>query len=96
MDAAAEATVVASFSRMGIALRRRLERWGDLPSMHDQVVVVTGGTSGIGLAAATAMAGLGATVHIVGRDRERAAGAREAGTGRLSARGGGHRRSLRP
>jgi NAD(P)-dependent dehydrogenase (short-subunit alcohol dehydrogenase family) len=76
VDAAAEATVVASFSRMGIALRRRLEGWGDLPSMHDQVVVVTGGTSGIGLAAATAMAGLGATVHIVGRDRERAARAR--------------------
>jgi len=76
VDAAAEATVVASFSRVGIALRRRLEGWSDPPSMHGQVVIVTGATSGIGLAAATTMAGLGATVHIVGRDPERAARAR--------------------
>ena len=40
--------------------------------MNGQVVVVTGGTSGIGLAAAIAMAGLGATVHLVGRDADRA------------------------
>ncbi|MGA2805993.1 MAG: SDR family NAD(P)-dependent oxidoreductase, partial [Acidimicrobiales bacterium] len=76
VDAAAEATVVASFSRVGIALRRRLEGWSDPPTMHGQVVIVTGATSGIGLAAATTMAGLGATVHIVGRDPERAARAR--------------------
>ena len=76
VDAAAETTVVVSFSRLGIALRRRLEGWNDPPPMHGQVAVVTGGTSGIGLAAATAMAGLDATVHIVGRDPERAARAR--------------------
>ncbi len=39
--------------------------------MAGGVVVLTGATSGIGLAAATAMAGLGATVHLVGRDGER-------------------------
>jgi dehydrogenase/reductase SDR family protein 12 len=70
-DTAAEAFVVPGFSRVGIALRRRLERWGDPPSMAGEVVVVTGATSGIGLAAATAVAGLGATVHLVGRDGER-------------------------
>jgi dehydrogenase/reductase SDR family protein 12 len=69
-------TVAPSFSRAGIALRRRLEAWDEPPTMAGRVVVVTGATSGIGLAAATAMAGLGATVHLVGRDAERAARAR--------------------
>ena len=54
VDAAVEATVVPSFSRLGIALRRRLEAWDEPPTMRGSVVVVTGGTSGIGLAAATA------------------------------------------
>ncbi|MGD0944662.1 MAG: SDR family NAD(P)-dependent oxidoreductase [Acidimicrobiales bacterium] len=77
-DAAAEATIAPSFSRAGIALRRRLEAWDDLPSMRDQVAVVTGATSGIGLAAAIAMAKLGASLHLVGRDLERATRARAA------------------
>jgi NAD(P)-dependent dehydrogenase (short-subunit alcohol dehydrogenase family) len=78
LDAAIETTVVPSFSRVGIALRRRLEGWDDAPPMNGQVAVVTGGTSGIGLAAAGAMAGLGATVHLVGRDAARAHQARAA------------------
>lgn len=71
VDALAEATVVPSFSRLGIVLRRRLDAWADPPSMAGEVAVVTGATSGVGLAAATAMAGLGATVHLVGRDADR-------------------------
>ena len=39
--------------------------------MEGKVCVVTGATSGIGKAAATALAGLGATVVLVGRDRSR-------------------------
>ena len=39
--------------------------------MKGTVCVVTGATSGIGKAAATALAGLGATVVLVGRDRGR-------------------------
>src|SRR5260370_33250394 len=39
--------------------------------MKGTVCVVTGATSGIGKAAATALAGLGATVVMVGRDRGR-------------------------
>jgi retinol dehydrogenase-12 len=40
--------------------------------MKGKVCVVTGATSGIGKAAAAALAGLGATVVLVGRDRGRA------------------------
>jgi len=39
--------------------------------MEGKVCVVTGATSGIGKAVATAVAGLGATVVLVGRDRRR-------------------------
>ena len=39
--------------------------------MKDKVCVVTGATSGIGKATATALARLGATVVLVGRDRGR-------------------------
>jgi retinol dehydrogenase-12 len=39
--------------------------------MKGKVCVVTGATSGIGKAAATALAGMGATVVLVGRDRGR-------------------------
>ncbi len=78
VDVGAEATVVPGFSRLGIALRRRLEDWQEPPSMKGQVAVVTGATSGIGLAAAVAMARLGASVHLVGRDAARGATARAA------------------
>jgi NAD(P)-dependent dehydrogenase (short-subunit alcohol dehydrogenase family) len=72
----AEATVAPSFSRIGIEVRRWLEDWGAPPRMDGQAAVVTGSTSGIGLATATALAARGATVTIVGRDGERAEAAR--------------------
>ena len=72
-DAVAEATVAPSFSRIGIGLRRRLEEWGDPPPMKGRVALVTGATSGIGLATATELAGLGADVHLLGRDPARGA-----------------------
>jgi NAD(P)-dependent dehydrogenase (short-subunit alcohol dehydrogenase family) len=77
-DAVAEATVAPSFSRVGIGLRRRLEQWDDPPPMKGWVALVTGATSGIGLAVATALAGLGADVHLVGRDPARGAAALDA------------------
>jgi len=70
--------VAPSFSRIGIGLRRRLEEWGDPPQMKGRVVLVTGATAGIGLATATALAGLGAQVHLVGRDPARGATALDA------------------
>jgi retinol dehydrogenase 12 len=49
--------------------------------MNGKVCVVTGATSGIGKAAATALAGLGAQVVLVARDRQKA----EAVAGRIGA-----------
>ena len=78
IDTVAEATVAPSFSRIGIGLRRRFEEWDEPPPMNGRVALVTGATSGIGLATATALAGLGADVHLVGRDPERGATALDA------------------
>ena len=74
VDTLIERAVVPSFSSLGPALRRRLFDWAPLEnySMHGKVVVLTGGTSGIGAAAATCYAQLGATLVIVARDPHKA------------------------
>jgi NAD(P)-dependent dehydrogenase (short-subunit alcohol dehydrogenase family) len=75
VDGLLEASVVGSFSRIGFQVRSRLEHW---PALDDgrplagRSALVTGATSGIGLAAATRLAALGASVRVVGRDEERA------------------------
>jgi NAD(P)-dependent dehydrogenase (short-subunit alcohol dehydrogenase family) len=74
VDRTLEFAIVPSFTRVGYVVRSRLEHWprGECYRLGGRVVVVTGATSGIGLAAARELVASGATVEIVARDRARA------------------------
>jgi NAD(P)-dependent dehydrogenase (short-subunit alcohol dehydrogenase family) len=69
VDRALEVTVAPSFTRIGSDVRSRLDHWVALSALdgHGRVVVITGATSGLGLAAARTIAACGATVVIVAR-----------------------------
>jgi len=83
VDAALEVPVVPSFTLVGPVVRSRLDRWRPLDSydLRGRVVVLTGPTSGLGLAAAQRLARCGASLVLVGRDRART----EAGAAALAA-----------
>ena len=70
VDAALELSIGGSFTRVGAALRRRLEDWDTLDDvdLSGRVVVMTGATSGLGLCAAQQFASMGATLTIVARN----------------------------
>lgn len=70
VDAALEAPIAPSFTRVGYETRRRLDHWVpvDRYDLHGRVVVITGATSGLGLAAARILARDGATIELVARD----------------------------
>lgn len=71
VDAALEATVVGGFSRIGYDLRSRFAGWDPAIDLTGSRILITGGTSGIGLAAAQMAAATGALVAITGRDQQR-------------------------
>jgi NAD(P)-dependent dehydrogenase (short-subunit alcohol dehydrogenase family) len=77
LDRALDGAVLPGYTNLGYRLRRR--GWGDteLERMDDRVALVTGATSGLGLAAAGALARLGAGVRLLARDAERGEQARE-------------------
>ncbi|MEO6207076.1 MAG: SDR family NAD(P)-dependent oxidoreductase [Candidatus Limnocylindrales bacterium] len=73
VDGFLELTVVGSFSRSGILIRRKLFDWTSLSdgSLAGTTILVTGPTSGLGRVTAVALARLGARVVLVGRSAER-------------------------
>ena len=80
VDQAIEWPVVTSFTRIGCAVRRRVAGWQPLEAydLTGRVALVTGATSGIGFAAAEALARMGAHVIVLGRDQARTDAARDA------------------
>ncbi|MDH3500591.1 MAG: SDR family NAD(P)-dependent oxidoreductase, partial [Acidimicrobiia bacterium] len=75
IDKALDAAILPSFTNIGFALR------GLEPvetGMDGRRVVITGATSGLGRSAAATMAGLGATVVLVGRNPDKTAATADA------------------
>ena len=76
VDTALEVSVIGSFSRLGPLVRGRVEHWDDPPSLAGRVCLVTGASGGLGLAASTALARLGASLRLLVRDPGRGEDAR--------------------
>lgn len=79
IDTALDRSVALGFSSIGPAVRRRLPTWpADPPpdALRGRTVVVTGATSGLGLATAHGVLDLGARLVLVARNEEKAAGVR--------------------
>ena len=76
IDKALELPIAPSFTRIGSVVRARTEGWTDLSEydLTGRRVVITGATSGLGLAAAHQLAQLGATLIVVGRNRDKTDG----------------------
>jgi len=77
IDRVLDWTVIPGYSRLGFAVRQRSWRDRGVPAQLDGwSVMITGASSGIGAAACERLAGAGATVHMVVRNRERGEHAR--------------------
>lgn len=76
LDSALDRTVLPGFSSIGYAVRRRLPTWPADPapgSLVGRHVAVTGATSGLGTATAQQLSALGAHVHLIVRNADKAA-----------------------
>jgi dehydrogenase/reductase SDR family member 12 len=76
LDDLLDRTVVAGFTNVGYRFRSRGWSASELQSMEGKVVLVTGASSGLGVAAAEGFAHLGATLWLVVRSPERGEQAR--------------------
>ncbi len=73
VDAAIEATVVGSFTKIGPAVRSRLDAWEPIDvDLTGTTILLTGGSSGLGRETSRRLVGLGATVHLTSRSATRA------------------------
>lgn len=74
LESLMEKTVLPSFSSIGSSVRRRRHDWRSLESLNlkGKVIVLTGGTSGIGAAAADIYAASGATLVLLARNEQKA------------------------
>jgi len=71
LDTILDRTVIAGYTRIGYRMRRGMWSTAEEQPMGGKVVLVTGGTSGLGLAAAEGFARLGATVWLPARSEQR-------------------------
>lgn len=73
LSSALDAAVVPGFSRIGYAVRSRLDAWEDVSTMNltGRVIVITGPTSGLGAAVARMLAPTGAQLILVGRNKNK-------------------------
>ncbi len=71
VDAAMEATIVGSFTKIGYNVRSRLYGWDELPNLTGRTIVVTGATSGLGRAAVDELGAFGAELVLVGKNKRR-------------------------
>ena len=86
LDTILDRTVLVGYTRAGYRIRRHSWDVAELPRMEGKTVLITGATSGLGLASAHAFARLGASVRLLARSAERGHRAR---TGIVEASGNG-------
>src|SRR5205807_9728168 len=73
VDTLLDRSIALGYGNVGLLARSHLPGWpADPPRMDDAVVLVTGAASGLGLASAQGFARLGATVHPLARNEDRA------------------------
>jgi dehydrogenase/reductase SDR family protein 12 len=77
LDTALDRSVVLGYANVGYRLRRAGWHDTELPRMDGKLVLITGASSGIGLAAAEGFARLGASVQMLARSQERGEHARD-------------------
>jgi len=76
VDAAMDRSLVLGYTTIGLAVLRALPGWPADPlprSLEGRHVLVTGASSGLGIATVAGVAGLGATVHMLVRDEAKGA-----------------------